>query len=160
MGTELLRAGVPLTRCFEELNVTEPQRIRAIHAEYVAAGARLIKTNTFGANAVRLERFGLSNSVKEFNRAAARLAKQAGQGRDVAIAGSVGPLGIDAGEAAVLGVDRADCFREQICALLDGGAEVIFLETFTDLEEMAMALRVSQEMGDCVTICSFACRAD
>ena len=57
VGTLLLDRGVPLERCFEELAVSEPALMRAIHEEYIAAGARVIETNTFGANAVRLERF-------------------------------------------------------------------------------------------------------
>src|SRR5579864_6543009 len=88
MGTLLLDRGVPVDRCLEELCVSEPDRIRAVHDEYAAAGARVIETNTFGANAVRLARFGLENRVAEINRAAARLAKNAACGKDVWVAGS------------------------------------------------------------------------
>ena len=81
MGTMLLEAGVPLERCFEELCVTEPQRIETIHQQYIAAGARVIETNTFGANAVRLERFGLEQQVREINRTAVHLASKAARGK-------------------------------------------------------------------------------
>jgi methionine synthase I (cobalamin-dependent) len=158
MGTLLIDAGVPLERCFEELCLSEPARIRSIHANYIGAGARVIETNTFGGNAIRLERFGLQEKVGEINRAAARLAREAANGQDVYVAGSVGPLGISAGEAASRGIDRAACFRAQIGALLEGGVELIFFETFTDLEEMEIALRVKIELGDVPEICSFACR--
>jgi homocysteine S-methyltransferase len=130
MGTLLLDRGVPVDRCLEELCVSEPDRIRAIHEEYIAAGARVIETNTFGANVVRLARFGFENRVREINKAAVALARQAARGKDVCIAGSVGPLGITESEAEERGIDRAECFREQIAALLEEDVDLIFLETF------------------------------
>lgn len=157
IGTLLLESGVPLEGCFEELCVSQPDRVRAIHRQYIEAGARVIETNTFGANAVRLERFGFEARVTEINAAAARLACTAAGDRDVAVAGSVGPLGITADEAASRGIDRAQCFRDQIVGLLDGGAELLFFETFMDFEEMAIALRAKNEISDALAICSFAC---
>lgn len=156
-GTLLLESGVPLEHCFEELNLSEPARIRAIHEEYIAAGARVIETNTFGANAVRLERFGFESRVREINGAAAQLARKSAAGKDVVVAGSIGPLGLSADEATARGIDRKECFRDQINGLLEGGAELIFLETFMDFEEMALAFQVKQEVSDALTICSFAC---
>src|SRR5687768_8743037 len=129
MGTMLLADGIPLERCFEELCVSEPDRIRKIHEDFIGAGARVIETNTFGANAVRLERFGLAHRVAEINRAAVEVAKRAVGGRNVYVAGSVGPLGLSAEEATARGIDRAQCFREQIAALLEAKVEVIFFET-------------------------------
>lgn len=160
IGTLLLNAGVPIERCFEELCVSEPARIQKIHEDYIGAGARVIETNTFGANAVRLGRFGMEDRVREINQAAVAVAKSAAKNRDVCIAGSVGPLGITAEEAATRGIDRASCFREQITALLDGGVNAIFFETFTDLEEMEIALRTKNAVGNAAEICSFACGSD
>ena len=160
VGTLLLEQGVPLERCFEELAVSEPDVLRAIHADYIAAGARVIETNTFGANAVRLERFGFEGRVLEINRAAAQVARQATAGKDVTVAGSIGPLGISADEAAARGIDRAECFREQITGLLEGGAELIFFETFMDYEEMAIAFEAKKTVSDLLAICSFACAAE
>lgn len=157
IGTLLLAAGIPLERCFEELCVTEPDRIETIHRQYVDAGARVIETNTFGANAVRLERFGLEGRVAEINRAAAHLAMKAARNKDVYVAGSVGPLGISGKEAAARGIDRAHCFREQVGALLEGGVDLIFFETFMDFEEMEIAFRARKEVGTSLAICSFAC---
>ena len=77
IGTLLLDRRVAVDRCLEELSVSEPDRVRAVHEEYIAAGARLIETNTFGANAMRLARFGFENRVTEINRAAVRIALQA-----------------------------------------------------------------------------------
>ena len=157
IGTLLLEAGIPLERCFEELCVTEPDRIETIHQQYIGAGARVIETNTFGANAVRLERFGLEGRVAEINRAAAQIALKTARGKDVYVAGSVGPLGISGDEAAARGIDRAQCFREQVGALLEGGANLIFFETFMDFEEMEIAFRARREIDDGLAICSFSC---
>jgi methionine synthase / methylenetetrahydrofolate reductase (NADH) len=157
MGTLLMAAGVPLERCFEELCVSEPDRIQTIHEQYIGAGARVIETNTFGANAVRLARFGMEGRVVEINYAAVRVAKEVAQGKDVYVAGSVGPLGINADEAAAGGMDRSECFREQISALLEGGVDAIFFETFMDVTEMEMALRTKKDLSDLPAICSFAC---
>lgn len=160
IGTLLLADGVPLERCFEELCVSDPARIATIHAQYIGAGARVIETNTFGANAVRLERFGMESRVSEINRAAAQIAKKAARGKDVFVAGSVGPLGIGAEEATARGIDRAQCFREQISALLDGGVELIFFETFMDFDEMEIAFRAKTQLSDLPEVCSFACAPD
>jgi methionine synthase I (cobalamin-dependent) len=157
MGTLLLDSGVSIETCFEELCVSAPERIQKIHEQYIAAGAQLIQTNTFGANAVRLARFGMEHRVKEVNQAAVAVAKSAAKNKDVCIAGSVGPLGITAQEAEARRIDRAQCFCEQITALLDGGVDVIVFETFTDCEEMEIALRANNAAGEALEICSFAC---
>jgi len=159
MGTLLLDRGVPVDRCLEELCVSEPERIRAVHDEYIAAGAQVIETNTFGANAVRLSRFGFENRVAEINKAAARVARKAGRGKDVCVAGSVGPLGISALEAEERGIDRAECFREQIAALIEGDVELIFLETFMNFEEMELALR-AKPPSDHIVVSLFACEPE
>lgn len=160
MGTVLLEEGIPLEHCFEELCVSEPERIERIHQQYIGAGARVIETNTFGGNAVRLERFGCEGRVAEINRAAAAIAARAVQGKDVYVAGSVGPLGISGEEARARGIDRLDCFREQIGALLEGGVDIIFFETFMDFEEMEIAFRARKEVDDGLAICSFSCEPE
>jgi methionine synthase I (cobalamin-dependent) len=158
MGTLLMERGVEAHECFEALCLSRPELIREIHAEYVAAGARIIETNSFGANAIRLGRHGLSNHVNEINWQAAQLARQVAKGAFVA--GSVGPLGISTSEAAGQDIDREDCFRTQIGALLEGGVDLIFLETFQDLEELLVALRVKQSLHHCPAICSLAVNQD
>jgi methionine synthase / methylenetetrahydrofolate reductase(NADPH) len=159
MGTLLLDRGVPVDRCLEELCVSEPERIRAIHEEYVAAGARVIETNTFGANAVRLSRFGFENRVAEINESAVRIARQAARGKNTCVAGSVGPLGISAHEAEERNIDRAECFREQIAALLEADVDLIFFETFMNFEEMEIALR-AKPPSDSVVVALFACEPE
>lgn len=157
IGTLLLESGVPLEACFEELCLSEPTRISDIHAQYIRAGAQVIETNTFGGNAVRLERFGFEDRVVEINAAAARLASEAARHADVVVAGSVGPLGISGDEANARGIDRAQCFRDQITGLLDGGVELIFFETFMDFDEMLIAFDAKAALSSVPAICSFAC---
>jgi len=160
MGTMLIDGGVPLEHCLEELSLTVPERIGTIHRQYIAAGARLIKTNTFGANAVRLTRFGLEERVSEINHAAARIAIEAARGKDVYIAGSVGPLGMNGEEAKASGINPRQCFREQVGALLDADIRIIFFETFTNLPEMETAFQGGKEAGEALAICSFATGED
>lgn len=156
MGTLLMERGVSRDQCFEELCLSAPDLITGIHTDYLDAGARIIETNTFGANAARLARHGLEGKVNEINWSAAQLARQAAKGRRAWVAGCVGPLGLTAAEAEEQGIDRAACYREQIGALLDGGAQLICLETFQDIEELLIALRVKQELHHCPAICSLA----
>ncbi len=158
MGTTLMElADAPIERCLEEFCLSAPDLVAKIHAQYIDAGARVIETNSFGANAARLERHGLAGRTREINAAAARLARQAAQGREVYIGGSVGPLGLTADEAREQGIDRQAVFQEQIGALLDGGVDLIMFETFLDLEELRLALAVKQALDDCPALCSMAC---
>jgi methionine synthase I (cobalamin-dependent) len=154
MGTLLIERGVPTQQCFEELCLSRPELIRQIHGEYLAAGARIIETNTFGANAVRLAPHGLENHVNEINWQAAQLARQVAKGAFVA--GSIGPLGVSPANAIAQGIDREECFRTQLGALLDGGVDLLFLETFQDLDELLLALRVKHSLHHCPAICSLA----
>jgi homocysteine S-methyltransferase len=160
IGTLLLERGIPLGRCFEELSVSAADMIRQIHDDYIAAGARVIETNTFGANAVRLARHGLEHRVGEINWTAAQLARAAAGRHDVFVAGSVGPLGISAEEATRRQIDRTTVFNEQIGSLLDGGVQLIFFETFLDLDELLVALEVKRALHHCPAICSLACNQE
>jgi len=155
MGTLLLDRGVPTTRCFEELCVVQPELVAGVHREYLEAGARVIETNSFGANAIRLQRFGLESRAAEFNAAAAALAVREADGRAY-VAGSVGPLGLSLSEARARGIDPEAVFREQLTALLDGGVELILFETFTDLEELELALRVRTALGGVPAVCQMS----
>ena len=160
IGTMLLEDGVSLERCLEELCVSEPERVRKIHDAYVSAGARVIETNSFGANAVRLDRFGFGERTREINASAARLAREAAKGKDVFVAGSIGPLGITPDEAQTRGIDRTAVFSEQVSALLDGGADAIFFETFLDYNELELALAAKMTLSKVPTICSLACEQE
>jgi methionine synthase I (cobalamin-dependent)/5,10-methylenetetrahydrofolate reductase len=140
MGTELMSAGVPVDVCFEELTVSSADLVARIHESYVQAGARLIETNTFGANAARLAKHGLENRVKELNQAAVKLARKTIGNRPVYLAGSIGPSGVVIHETDGSPIDQSQLFREQAEALLDAGVDIIFLETFLDFNEIQVAL--------------------
>jgi homocysteine S-methyltransferase len=144
MGTLLYQRGVPLEVCYDAQNVQNPLLVEKIHRDYVAAGAQVIETNTYGANHARLARFGLEGRLQEINRCGAALARQvANQSRQkVYVAGSVGAISPAATEQELTDDERRAMYREQITALLEGGIDLIILETFTKLSEIKLALEV------------------
>ncbi len=147
MGTLLYNRGVSLDANFEHLNLVQPDQVRQVHADYVAAGSDLIETNTFGANAIRLGAIGLAHKVDAINLAGARLAKEAAVD-SVIVAGSIGPLGRSRGENASLGRDeQKGYFRQQMAALVEGGVDLFLLETFANLFELEVALEVAVSLG-------------
>lgn len=144
MGSLLYERGVFVTQNFEQLNVTRPELVRKLHDEYVAAGAQVIETNTFGANCFRLDRHGLGDQVRAYNLAGARLARQAA-GDEVWVAGSIGPSGIVPGVATRAELDQVrETFTEQARALVEGGVDLLVLETFRHLEEIRIALEAAR----------------
>jgi methionine synthase I (cobalamin-dependent)/5,10-methylenetetrahydrofolate reductase len=149
MGTMLHTAGVPLDRSLPELNLSRPTLVRDLHAAYVSAGARVLQTNTFGANRLRLAAAGLEDSVSEINIAGARLAREAAQraGHPVLVAGSVGPAVSAPAVRRVPAGARADTLREQIAALGDW-VDLLILETFGDLESLVQAIEVAASESD------------
>ncbi len=150
MGTLLYARGVPYEQCFDALNLTQPELIQSIHREYISAGAQIIETNTFGANRAKLEAHNLEERVREINFRAVRLAREAREesGQPVFIAGAVGPSGqpLQAPDEHRLSEVRA-IFREQIEALLEAGADLLILETFSSLAELRQAILAAQEVG-------------
>jgi methionine synthase I (cobalamin-dependent)/5,10-methylenetetrahydrofolate reductase len=146
-GTYLYELGVPLTHCLEELNLTRPELLARVYQEYAGAGAQVIETNSFGANQVRLAHYGLESQVREINRSSVSVARAALKGRDVFIGGSVGPLSLRPTDGEYSIDDRKALFREQIGALIEGGCDLIFLETFTALDELLLALEVFQSLA-------------
>ena len=147
MGTLLYAKGIFINRCYDELNVSQPDLIRGIHHEYLQAGAEIIETNTFGGNKIRLERHGLADKVREINFAGAKLAKEAAKSFDAWVAGSVGPLGIRIEPLGKTSYEETrTIFRDQIAALLEGGVDLIMLETFGYLEEMHQAFLAAREL--------------
>jgi homocysteine S-methyltransferase len=140
MGTLLYAQGVFINRCFDALNLTDPSRISAVHDEYVRAGADVIETNTFGANRIKLRSFGLADQMREINRAGAQLARKAA-GKNVYVAGAIGPLGLRIEPWGKTAADEAEAyFREQAEALVEGGVDLLMLETFRDLNEIVAAI--------------------
>jgi methionine synthase I (cobalamin-dependent)/5,10-methylenetetrahydrofolate reductase len=153
MGTLLYSKGIFINRCYDELNVSQPDLIRGIHHEYLQAGAEVIETNTFGGNAVRLERHGLQDKVHDINFHGARLAKEAAKSFDGWVAGAVGPLGIRIEPLGKMSFQESrDIFREQIAALLEGGVDLLILETFGYIDELHQAIHAARELDSRVPV--------
>src|SRR5947209_718072 len=148
MGTLLYAKGIFINRSYDELNLSQPELIRNIHHDYLQAGAEIIETNTFGANAFRLGRHSLADKVGDVNRAGVRLAREAAKSFDVWVAGSVGPLGTRIEPLGKTSFEEArQAFREQIEALAEGGVDLLMLETFGYLEELHQAMLAAKDVG-------------
>ncbi len=146
MGTLLYAKGISLNRCFDELNLTMPQLVKEVHLSYVKAGADVVESNTFGATRLRLQKSDLGDKVREINLAGARLAREVA-GEDLYVAGSVGPLGLRLEPLGPTSLAEArEAFREQIQALVEGGVDLILIETMSDLNEAHQALLAAREV--------------
>ncbi len=140
MGTMLYQAGVYINACFDELNLSNPKLVSKIHQQYVEAGVDFIETNTFGANEVKLARYGLSEQVEKINAAGVELAKQVA-GDKVLVAGAIGPLARDIALFNKLTQQQAkSAFKRQAKALAEAGADFIILETFSNTDELLLAI--------------------
>lgn len=148
MGTQLYGRGVFINRCFESLNVSQPDLVTDVHREYLVAGADVIETNTFGASRLKLRAFGLGDEVHAINLAGARLARAAA-GDTAYVAGAIGPLGVRIEPWGKTGLDEArEFFREQAAALVEGGVDLLMLETFRDWNEAAAAVDAVRAVCD------------
>ena len=148
MGTLLYARGVFVNVCYDELNLSRPELVREIHAEYVAAGAEILETNTFGANPVKLSSYGLDGKVAEINRQAVALAREAARGR-AQVCGAIGPLGIRIEPWGPTSRSEAvELFRAQAQGLLDGGVDGFVIETFSDTAELECALQAVRSFCD------------
>src|SRR5262245_35263035 len=140
MGTMLYSRGVFLNRCFDELNLSNPEMVRGIHAEYLEAGSDLVETNTFGAHRFKLGPHGLDAQARRINREGARIARAAAQGRAL-VAGSMGPIGKPLAPLGNIRVeDAVAAYREQAEGLLEGGVDLFILETMPSLDQARAAL--------------------
>jgi homocysteine S-methyltransferase len=145
MGTMLYSKGIFINRCYDELNLSQPELVASVHQEYVKAGAEILETNTFGANSFRLARHGCQSRVVEINRVGVELARSAA-GNDVMVAGSVGPLGVRIEPLGKIGLDEARAaFSQQIAALAEAGIDLLILETFGYVEELHQAILAARD---------------
>lgn len=143
MGTMLFAKGIFINRCFDELNLSQPELIKSIHLEYLSAGAEILETNTFGANAFRLARHGFADRVHEINLAGARLARECVRQKrsDAYVAGSIGPIGVRMEPLGKISRSEVrDAFFVQAKGLAEGGADLLMLETFGYLEEIRQGI--------------------
>ena len=147
MGTMIYSRGVFINTCYEHLCITNPDLIRGIHKEYVAAGADVIESNSYGANRIKLKSYGLVDQLEAINRAAVRLAREAAD-EETLVAASVGPcLKSDQLFVDHLTDELETTFREQMAVLADEGADFFLLETFTHVQEAQLAAKVAREFG-------------
>jgi homocysteine S-methyltransferase len=158
MGTVLYARGVFINRCYDELNLSDPNMILGVHEEYLQAGAEVLETNTFGANRFRLTRHGLGGKVKEINAAGVKLARQAvehlreKQAGEAWVAGAVGPLGVRLEPLGKTGLDEARAaFAEQIAVLAENGpgigVDLLIVETMPALNEAQQALEAARAVA-------------
>jgi homocysteine S-methyltransferase len=154
MGTVLYARGIFINRCYDELNLSDPNLILSIHEEYLQAGAELLETNTFGANRFRLARHGLAGKVAEINAAGVSIARQAierfkdKQAGMAWVSGSVGPLGVRLEPLGKTGLDEARAaFAEQIRVLAEAGVDMLSIETMPALNEAREALAAAHQIA-------------
>jgi methionine synthase / methylenetetrahydrofolate reductase(NADPH) len=155
MGTLLHERGISFEKCFDELNLSNPSVVGNVHHEYIEAGAQIILSNTFGANAYKLEKHGLKDKLKEINAAGVELARRTVMAsfKDVLIAGDVGPLGIRlAPFGRVLPEEAQRIFSEQIRVLLDADVDLLIFETMTDLYEIREAIYAAKALSPDIPI--------
>lgn len=154
MGTYLYQMGFPVGVSYEELNMTRPDVIEGVHRRYYEAGARVIETNTFSANLVKLSKYGLEPDMEAINRAGVRIAKAAA-GEDAYVVGAVGS--IRAGKLKDVRTSEASqAFERQLDALIAEGVDGILFETFYDFDEMRLALGLARKLTQLPVICQFA----
>jgi homocysteine S-methyltransferase len=159
MGTTLYERGVFINRCYDELNLSQPELIRGVHEDFLQAGATLIETNTFGANRYRLARFGLEDQVGAINQAGAKLARQAveqlaeKQAGEAWVAGSIGPLGVQLEPLGKISLEEARAaYAEQMRALVESGVDLLVIETVMSLVEAEQALLAAHEAAGQVPV--------
>ncbi len=162
MGTELFSRGLGAGDPPEMWNVDHPDRVAAVHADYIAAGSDIVLTNSFGGTGFRLKLHKLQDRCIELNRAAAQVARSAADahlaatGRRVLVAGSMGPTGeLLEPMGAMTPATCADAFREQATGLAEGGADLLWIETMSHLDEVAAAVEGARSVSDlpvCATL--------
>lgn len=152
MGTALYERGVFINQSFDALCLTRPELVAEIHREYLRAGSELLETNSFGANRARLAGHGLEDKVREINAAAVRLAREAA-GEEAWVGGSMGPVGVAGQVAGQFGPEDLErIFAEQAEALLEGGIDVIVVETIPWLFEMEAALAAIRRLDPTIPV--------
>ncbi|HJP92451.1 MAG TPA: bifunctional homocysteine S-methyltransferase/methylenetetrahydrofolate reductase [Pyrinomonadaceae bacterium] len=160
MGTMLYAKGVYINRCYDELNLSNPDLVREIHTEYIRAGADVVETNTFGATAHKLQQYGLEGNLHEINLIAAKVAREAARDRAY-VAGAIGPLGLRIEPYGPTSFDEArEMFKAQAEALLEGGVDLFILETFSDVSEIRQAIAAIKEICDLPIIAQMTIMTD
>src|ERR1700728_1580777 len=153
MGTLLYAKGIFINRCYDELNLSQRELIRGVHHDYLQAGAEIIETNTFGGNSFRLARHSMTDRVRDINIAGAQVAREAAKSFDVWVAGSMGPLGVRIEPLGKTSFEEArTAFRDQAAALIEGGVDLLMLETFGYIEELHQAVLACRDVDPKIPI--------
>ncbi len=163
MGTMLNARGVGFDECFDRLNLTQPAVVGEIHRAYIEAGSQIIQTNTFGANRYKLAEHGLEDKVGEINRAGVELARRVvlASFKEVLVAGDIGPLGVRLAPFGRVQPEQArQAFMEQISALAEAGADLLIVETNSDLYEVREALAAARQVCDLPVVTSMTFTRD
>jgi len=151
MGTSLYQAGIEPGVAPDEWNLTHPEVIRGIHRAYIEAGSQVILTNTFGGSRFRLEFNDLGDRVADVNRIGAQLARAEADaaGHEVLVAGSMGPTGeLMEPYGALTRAGAREAFAEQAAALVEGGVDLLWIETMSDLDEVEAAVEAARDVCD------------
>lgn len=163
MGTMLHASGIGFDACFDELNLTQPDLVERIHRAYLSAGAQIVETNSFGANRFKLASHGLEAQVGEINAASVAVARRAirTSGAEALVAGSIGPLGVRLAPYGRVKAEQAcSAFQEQIGALVEAGADLLVIETHSDLAEVAEAVRAARKVTSIPVLASLTFTRD
>ena len=146
MGTMLYAKGVFINKCYDELNLRNPEIVLEVHKQYVRAGAEILETNTYGANRVKLRTFGIEEELRAINVAAVEIARRAA-GDSVYVAGAIGPLGIRIEPYGPTALDEArEFFHEQAAALRDAGVDLFVIETMSNIAETEQAIAAIRDV--------------
>ena len=160
VGTRFYDKGVYINKSYDELNVTAPDLVREVHEEYIAAGADIIETNTFGATRHKLQQHGLESQLHEINVNAARIAKAAASD-NAFVAGAIGPLDLRIEPYGPTSFEEArEMFAEQVAGLLEGGVDLFILETFADLSEIQQAIRAIRNFSSLPIVAQIQIQTD
>jgi 5-methyltetrahydrofolate--homocysteine methyltransferase len=152
-GTNLQQKGLEIGECPEEWNINHPDLVEEVARDFIEAGSKLIKTNSFGGSRFKLEQYGLDERTTEINRLAGELSRKAA-GEDVLVMGSIGPTGKMLITGEVSEDDLYEAFRQQATALEEGGVDVILVETMSDLEEARLAVQAASDNTKCEIACT------
>ncbi len=148
MGSLIYEKGVFIDKCYDELNLSRPELIRSIHEDYIRAGARVIETNTYGANRFKLKSHNLQEQIEEINSRGVEMAREA-TGENAYVAGSMGPVGEEIEPWGDISLEQVyEAYKEQASYLNQAGVDLFILETIQDIREMEHAIKAIRSVSD------------